>query len=317
MLPNLFLLYGDEDYLLDEELKSLRVSVASDFNYTLIESKPDSVAEIIQVLQTPAIWGGLQVIVIKNFDQLNSEAIPDLILILENLSPETKVVFCKLGSIDKRTKLFKFISRHGVVKEFKPLAEWEQDKVENFINLRVRQAGKEIDHSALVLFAALEGTNLRLISSEIEKLITYVGDRGLILEEDVKLLASESAGNVFSLLGAIRSRNESEAVTALHKLLREGEKPVPLLALIITQFRLLFQMKSLKEEGSDFQAIVRRLKLNPYFARLSFENLKNFKLDFLRAALGRLQETDLLLKTTQESPRLVLELLISDLIEHG
>jgi DNA polymerase-3 subunit delta len=177
---------------------------------------------------------------------------------------------------------------------------------------RVKAAGKKIGSHAARLLLEISGRDLRSLSSEIEKLATYVGEREMIEKEDVEKLASSGEIISFSLLNALREKNLSRALEVYAGLVRNKEEAVPLLALLATQFRMLLQVKSLQNRRMDSYAIAKELKSSPFFVKKSLEAASHFSLEELLQSLDLLHEADIKLRSGENQTG-IMELLFAEL----
>ena len=107
---------------------------------------------------------------------------------------------------------------------------------------------------------------MRKIFEAIEKIIGFIGNNAQIDEEHVRDLVTQSNfENIFALTNAIGSRRLSQAMKSLHSILKSGEPPIKVNALIARQIRLALQAKLLVE----------RERLSPAAGRASYQNFTN------------------------------------------
>jgi len=122
----------------------------------------------------------------------------------------------------KNTRLAKKIDADGLELECSELKEKE------LTNWLIQQAkdvyGKQLAQSAAQLLPALAGNGLGLLDQELGKLTSYVGDRELIQDEDVRtLVGGWKAETTWTMVDAIRDGKPGEAIACLNKLLYAGE----------------------------------------------------------------------------------------------
>lgn len=331
---NIFLFYGDEDYLIDCEVKRLVPRGAGALNLEVIDGEDVSVSDIVNLISSTSLLSSEKFVVIKDPWFLKSQkargarsggaeeeseerkdGVKQLIPPLGFLSGGVKVIFVVYGSVDKRKKIFNVIERLGAVKEFKPFADWEQEKLLSWIMEEGRSKGKKIGSHACRLLMEISGSNLRALSSEIEKIVTFIGDKDAIGGADVEAIASSGGVSVFSLLGSLRERNVASSLRSLNKLIRNREEPASLLSLIATQFRMMLQIKGSQEMNLGESEIARRLGANPYFVRRCAEGAHNYSLAELKDCIFTLHSADLKLKSGFASPPVLLELMIIDMLK--
>jgi DNA polymerase-3 subunit delta len=99
----------------------------------------------------------------------------------------------------------------------------------------------------------------------------------------------------------------------LHRLLEVGEHPLGIFGMIVRQYRLLIQVKWLKERNHSETEIVSRLKLHPFVAQKISAQASRFLPAQLRAAYRLLMETDVAIKQGDMEAELALDMLIPQL----
>ena len=334
-MKNIHLLYGEEGFLVDEQLKELKTRLlpegANDINYESIDGRSPSPDGIISSLSSAPMLGGVKLVVISDLKALTAagrarkktagngegeeerEDNSQLILSLKGLSGDVHAVFIVHGDVDKRKKLYKFIEDNGRVQQFKPFAEWEQEKLLAWIVARAKTCGKTIKSHAARRLAEISDNDLRSLSQEIDKISAYVGVKESIEEQDVEAVASRGSIGVFSLVDSLRARNVKASLNALVRLIKDKQDPISLLGLIARQFRMLLQIRSLMDSGLTFNNIASKLGANYYFLKKTAEGADRFSAEELRRNLEILHKADLQLKTTSLVPQSVLELAVVDL----
>jgi DNA polymerase-3 subunit delta len=311
LASQIFLLYGEEDYLIDERINEFKKSVVNpSLNFEQIDGKEPVIENIISAMQTQPLLGGDKMIVIRNLD-LKSGTWDELVPSLKMISPGTRVVFCA-SSVSKRSKLYKLIEDLGEVLEFKSFAEWEQDKVISWISRKLRSQGKEIDSSAAELLQEICGSSLRKLDSEIDKLVTFVGNEKTVKKEDVLALASPGEINVFALSNALAEKDLKKSLSAFRILFKNKVDLFRMLSLLATNYRLMLQIKSFSGYSTDPRKIAQSLSANPYFVRRCMEKAVNFTKEELEKNLEHLLEAGLMLKSGEKQEP-ALELLLTAL----
>jgi DNA polymerase-3 subunit delta len=307
----IFLLYGEEDFLIKEKLEELKRGIADHaFNLEQIDgSKPDK-ERIVAALQTSPLLGGEKLVIIKGAD-LGMAEWGELVPSLRAVPPSVTLVILA-ASVDKRSRIYKLLDEVGEAHEFKSFAPWEQDQLATWIVKRASLLGKKINYQAAVRLREVCGNTLYKLASEIEKLTTFVGERELITEKDVAALASPGEINAFALSDAVASKDLRRALSAFRLLCRNRGDLFQILPLLATQFRTMLQLKSVSGKGSDARRIAQTLGASPYFVRKCSEKAQFFQENELRRNLELLLETDLKLKSG-EPPSSTFELLLVSL----
>ena len=154
--------------------------------------------------------------------------------------------------MDKRKKLYKIIAEAGVVHEFvrvkkegarKEILQKEAQKLLN-------DCGKKMSPAAWVALGRKTGFDFRRSMSELEKLISFVGDKELIDKDDVEeAVGRTKEDDIFALTNALGEKNQLAALDALKNLLDQGIHHLMILTMISREIRLLLQARVLVESG--------------------------------------------------------------------
>jgi DNA polymerase-3 subunit delta len=232
--------------------------------------------------------------------------------------------------VDRRTRLYKRLEEIGAALNM----ELERDRggkisretLIEFIDQRLRQAGKSIEPRAREMILARAGHELRGFAQELEKLLLYVGDRPSIQARDIAtIVADQGEGWIFDLTRSIADRNVAASLSQLGRLLAQGEHPLKLLGTLAGEVRKLIAARQLIDtelsgwhRGMNYQQFQKSvlkqgaalLTRNPYADYMCFQRADHFFLDELIVFMRRIFEADLRLKSTGSNPRLLMERLV-------
>src|SRR5262249_52738069 len=100
--------------------------------------------------------------------------------------------------------------------------------VNDWLRKRARLIGVEMDEGAVRELAALGGSDLRRLDSELRKLADFAAGRA-VNRTDVRELVIGRDVAIWSLLDGLSERRPDKALTALHLLYGQGEPPEALL----------------------------------------------------------------------------------------
>ncbi|MGR5875441.1 DNA polymerase III subunit delta [Bacillus pacificus] len=119
--------------------------------------------------------------------------------------------------------------------------------VQKWIVARADEVHVHIDHAAVSLLLRACGSNVTMLAKEMDKLTLYVGMGGDITPKLVAELVPKSVEqNVFALTEKVVKKDIAGAMQILDGLFTQQEEPIKLLALLVSQFRLLHQVKELQ-----------------------------------------------------------------------
>jgi DNA polymerase-3 subunit delta len=127
----------------------------------------------------------------------------------------------------------------------------------------------------------------------------------------VEMLVSRTLEqNVFVLVEKVTKRQIAEALQVFYDLLENNEEPLKILALLASQFRLLYQVKWLMSRGYGQQQIASILKVHPFRIKLAMGQAALFSEQELTAAVRQIAEADYEMKSGAMDRQLVMELLL-------
>ncbi len=179
----------------------------------------------------------------------------DLQKAIEKGFPEENIMIVTADMIDKRRGLFKSIDKNGtIINCAVPKGSGMADKREQeaVLNERMRailsKSGKTMDRNAYQAMYEMTGFDLRTFSNNLEKLVSYAGDRKKITAEDVEAVLKRTKQDpIYELTSAVSDRNTQDAIFFLNSLLSAGFFPLQALGAIANQMRKIFLIKGFSE----------------------------------------------------------------------
>ncbi len=157
--------------------------------------------------------------------------------------------------VDKRKSLYKLIKKIGVIIDCSaPKGERKADREAQEKLLRetmtplLSKARKKIEPAAFNAVTRMTGFDLRTFAANLEKLISYCGDRAVITSEDVhKVLKRTKTDPIFELSSAVAERDLAKSLFYCDSLLAGGFFSLQILATLINQVRRLILVKDFTE----------------------------------------------------------------------
>lgn len=157
--------------------------------------------------------------------------------------------------VDKRRKLFKTIREQGMIIDCSvPEGDRRADRMAQKAVLSERmieildQVGKRMDKDAYMALYEMTGFDLRTFSNNLQKLISYVGDRKNITADDVEsVLKRTKKDPIYDLTNAVSERDIEKSLFFLDTLLADNLHPLQILAAITNQMRRLLLVKGFVE----------------------------------------------------------------------
>lgn len=305
-------LYGQDVYRLHQKLKELIDNFKrkhKKHSYIKhIDVKKSDFESFKDELQTSSIFKEKKLITITN---VFSNPI-FLKKILEFLRENRKdggntLVFWEEKMPNTDNPLLKILTNKGKVYRFEPLSG---TKLKEWISREFAKYKVETDPRVIEVLCRFGGNDLWLLSGEIKKLATFVGQTNKIHLNDLELLSKQRVEiDIFSTIDAISSNNKDKALELIHKHLEEGDSPLYLFSMLKKQISNLLIVKNLKEKKAPVSFIIRDSGLHPFVARKCSRLSDKFTFNYLKKIYWKIFQFEIKIKTGKIDPALALELL--------
>nr|WP_100332074.1 DNA polymerase III subunit delta [Bacillus xiapuensis] len=316
-----YLLYGNEMFLINETKHQLvhhaLTQEEMDFNLASFDLEETPVETALEEAETLPFMGERKLVFLHNPLFLTAERAKEKVdhnlkkleQYLQNPAPYTLLVFiAPYEKLDERKKLTKQMKKQAEVLEAKKLGEKELKK---WLKDRAASNHVQIEEEALDHLIALAGTNLMVLTSELDKLSLYALEEKCITKEMViKLTARSLEQDIFSLVDRVVTGKVEEAFRIYYDLLKLNEEPIKILALIASQFRLIYQTKELSRKGYGQQQIAGYLKVHPFRVKLAAGQSRRFTDEQLSAIMMMLADSDLQMKSNGMAKPMIIEMFL-------
>ncbi|MEM0962280.1 MAG: DNA polymerase III subunit delta [Bacteroidota bacterium] len=311
----LYFFYGAEGWFIDE-LERLAVAHAiapheRDFNLDIVFG-PEATAQaaLAQCAQFP-MMAERRLVVVRGFEKLDGNAAFEAYVQAPN--PTATVLLLCHRKPDLRQKPYAALKKHATWSNFKPLRDRQ---LPGWVESRFREASVQTEAGAAQTLAELSGPDLRSLASEVDKLVTYVGDRQRVTRDDVLRAAGHSAEqNPFALQAAIGRGDVASALSITEALLstagNRASEAIRIVALLSAYVTKLWKLTGCLSAGVPSSQWAGQIGVPPFAVREYEGPARRFGPAGVRQALEALLAADLELKGgSRRDPRLTLALAI-------
>lgn len=251
--------------------------------------------------------------------------------------PETNYLVLTTDLVDKRRRLYKTIKKIGVVVDCSvPKGDRKADKDRQQAALKthmkkiLKKVGKRMAPGGFESLYEKIGPDMRSFDSELEKVVTFVGDRDEILPTDVETISKRTRQDpIYEMSNAVAERDTHKALFFLDSLLRSSVHPLQVLAVVTNQVRKLILAKDFirSKSGGSWRKdlsyggfkkmILPELEkrepdfltdnAHPYAVYMTLKHSHNYTPEELMGAMELLLDTDIRLKSSGQNAKMVLE----------
>lgn len=309
-----YLLYGTEQFLINNELKAIINKLKiDDINISKYDLEIDTIKKIIEDANTISLFSTDKLIIVENSSIFSrtTKKIDDIPLLEEYLNNPNKnvnIIFINNSDkIDNTKKIVKLIKNNGLIKEFNAL---------KYINSSIKNMFEDykISSDDLEYFINRVGNNLEIIYKEVEKLKLYKIDDKIITRQDIEDLTVENINvDIFKFVDDIINKNKENAIKTYKEILKLNEEPIKIIALLSSKFRLMYQASILAKKGYTEDDISEILKVHKYPVHLAIVAGYKYNHKILLKYLNDLANLDIGIKTGEKDKNLSLELFILEL----
>lgn len=308
-LKQIYLLYGEEDYLKKQyrdKLHQAIVPLEDTMNYAYYEGKGINVREVIDLAETLPFFSERRLIILENSGFFKT-ASPELADYMKELPKTTAMIFVET-EIDKRGKLYKAVKDKGRVVE---LGRQDEGTLLRWVAGHVKREGKQITEQTIRFFLTKVGTDMENIQKELEKLFCYTLEKQEITVGDVEEICTTQITNqVFDMVDAVAKKQQRKALDYYYDLLALKEPPMRILFLLTRQFRLLWEVKDMDRQGYPRKEIASKAGLHPFVVGKYQEQARAFSERSLRLILEDSLDMEECIKTGRLNDTLGVELFI-------
>jgi DNA polymerase-3 subunit delta len=323
-----YLLYGPEDYLIEEEIQELLNRTLSQkergFNFHLFNGEEHSIQEIVQTAQTLPMFSQYRFVLISEADHMDELKVEVLMEYIKNPSPTTFLVLHgqTVGPLKKHRKE---IEKVGKVTEYSRL---KGRGLVSWMKNRMKEKGKTLSEEAANYLVEVVGDHLHDLENALEKVFLSVGEKRTIELSDMEEITTEvKISTVFDLTDAIGRQNLEKALGILEKVMEskaivfrkeeEGSKfgdPIPfLLSMMAKQYWSMLVIKQMSSHHRDAGELAKELGTSLWNIKKLMDQGKNFSEASLQEGILKCHQTDLAIKRSRGPKDLLMEKLVIDL----
>ena len=303
-LNSLYLLYGEELFLLENSLRKIKTlfgDVVKGINFISIDET--NIGELISDIETPAFGYEKKLIIARNTGILKKEGKrknAELTKLKEKINEylnenikiinESVVLVCVEEEADSKQELYKTIDKLGTVCKFdyqKPI------QIEKRLKAICNGYKVQIDSATIQYLIECCGTNMQDLINEIRKLIEYAGENGKIQKEDIdKLAIKKMESIIFELTDNLGKKDITKALEVLKNLIYAKEPIQKILITLYNHFKKIYFTTLAVKYKKD---VVNSLNLKPSqtFLVNKYKNqARYFKEKELKEILESLRDLD-------------------------
>lgn len=284
-------IYGDNPFGINRQLSAIKdkylQKVGDNGDFSKYDLSQGNMESFLSDLVTVPMFSSSRLVFAENATQsgLTGERIDQL---SDMLPDSTNLVFIDFA-VDKRTAIFKKLSKLSGAKEFKKPSP---ESLPGWVQEQTKRAGAEIDLSTARFLVDYVGADQWLLYNELQKLAMA----GKAITKDLigQLSSPSLDATAFQLAEALVKKDTQKALGIYDELKLQGSADQQIQGAIIYQYRTLL-LASLNE--SD---LIAAYKMSPYPMQKARALLRGIDLEDIRKAYSAIAKADLAIKTGEQ-----------------
>ena len=313
---SVYLYKGVEPYLINTKIDMLvKQSKANEFNISVYDCAEVDVLLAVQDAMSLPFLSDNKVVIIKNPHFLASEKtsinhdVKCLIKYLDNQMEKTFLIINACGiKLNEKLEVTKALIKKATVNETKEIEEVE---FKGWIKRQCDIAYVQIEEDAIKSFYVAVGKDLLNAKNELDKMINYVGENGVITKKIVDNLTSRGLQtNVFELSSAILSNNKDVIYKTYKKLMASGVDIYALISLTTKFMKDNLIVNLLLEQGCSQAEVASKMGVSNNRAYYLLKEAKQMDVDCIMDNIKRLGKLDYQIKSGQIEPKKGFELFL-------
>ncbi len=297
-------------------LKDALVSPDDSLNYSYFEGTSTQVGEVVDLVNTMPFMSEHRLVLCENTGWLAGEnGLSDdrytmLTDSLTNIGEDVVFVMCE-EKVDKRSKLFKFLSKNGSSEEF---AKESEETLKRWIAGYLKNSDKKITAAAAEYLLTEVGNDMTLLSLEMEKLIAWCLERDEVTIKDIDTVCTHQVnGKIFDMITAISEHRQKEALALYYDLLTLRESPFHIQSLLVRQYNNLLAVRDGLDRNYSYAMIADKTGIKDWLVKKMSYIAKKMPLAKIKEAIEACARAEEDIKTGNMVDVLAIELLIISL----
>lgn len=304
---NNYLIEGS-DYIsvnnkISEIIKKNGFSDASISKYDLSEGLLD---DALEDLNTYGLFSDKKIVIINNFDKMDPlfNKPEELLKYVEN-SSSLNLLFVVSDKYDDRKK---------IIKDLKKKMKFIKISTDPVVFTKSCLEGYKVENGVINLLVNNTLGDVTRLYNECIKLKTYKINDKYISKDDVEELSFKRLGDstetTFQFSRALAEKDKKSALKLYQELLNYKIEPLSIIGLLASQFRIMYQVKSLEEKNMRNDEIASSLKEKPYRITKTRELTRYYSKKEILDLMIKLEDIDLKIKTTSVDANTLVQLFI-------
>lgn len=347
-IKNVYLLYGQESYLLDRAKELMQENVVTAFpelNYIALDGDALTVEQLQNACDTYPFGSDKKLVVVRHPGFLkksagkkdedeeeetdNEQKQEDMpkkdtgeqkryMELIAEVPESCCLLLLYYGDLGKSKKLFDSIKKNGEVFE---ITRADKEELTRWVKNSFGKRGKKLGFKEQDYFINMSGyldknsdKNLYDLENEVNKISAFAGASDTVTVEHIDALMPKNLENdIFKLINSCADKRVADSLSLLNDLLVQGEEIFAILAMITKQIRTMIAVAELNQRGLDAKGAASRLKVHEFYAKNCMAYGRKIGMKGLIKGLNNSVEVENNVKSGRMDKRLAIEMLMMNM----
>lgn len=226
---------------------------------------------------------------------------------------DTSIIIINATNItpNPSNEVYKALKNYAMIIDY---SDSEEIEIKGWITRTAASRGIEIKDSAINLFLEYINSDQVRMVNELDKIMNYVGDGGIIDDKVVKLLVTRDLSKeVFNLIKAIIAKDLIKTNKIYQTLALQTKDIQGVIAMISNSFKDLLTTAKLLKSGYSQHDISRFYNVSSSRAYYIVKDAKNFRIEDLEEYIIKMADLDYKIKSGKIDKNIGIELILLQL----
>jgi len=314
-LNNIYLFYGDEQYLIDSIIKKIeKMVLGENINGMTKNEFRDNfdIQELINAVNTMPMIGNKKVVICRNSELFKGNTKNEQLLkLFDTISKDAYLIF-----VEKQVSVSNI--QYKKLKELKciyNISIRNNNDIIKYITNTFKKAGKNISINNAYLFLEYSGGYLIDIEKDIEKIILFMDNKKDVKKEYiVNLCQGTKEAKIYELTNYLFKKDKTNSYKVLKELLSEKVPIQIILSVLNNSYMELYKVK-LAIENNENPVVLRKNKpIHEYALKMIIKSAKKFSFEQIEKVIKDISDIDSDIKYGNISANIAIELLVLSIV---
>ncbi len=319
---NIYLFYGNEQYLKDFYLKLVQKKLIegdTEFNLHIFQGKDIDVSLLNEALESYPVLSEKKLIIVKDIpkDQLYGY-VKEYLVEYKKDFPEYSILIIYQQEQTYNEKKEETILT-AVYKNIATLIKFEKPKendLVDWVSRHFKHHKKEIDNPTIKYMLSICDNSMTPLKNEIEKLCAYAVTTQISKKQIDEIITKTIDAKIFDLTDAIAKSDYSNSFIILNELFYQNFNENLIMATIYKALTNLYRIKAGLMSGKQSLTISKELNIHEFIVSKNIRICEKLSDEFLRKSLKICEKADIDIRNFYgKNIKIIVERLIAELLE--